>query len=136
MLFAVDTGPIVALLDRRDQYHVWARGRWAEITPPAYTCEAVIAEACYLVRDLDGGPAKVIELVERGALRIAFRADFELIAIRQLVSRYKSVPMSFADACLVRMTELDPRITVLTLDADFKIYRRNRRQIIPISSPW
>jgi len=51
------------------------------------------------------------------------------------MARYQSVPMSFADACLVRMSELWPKTPVFTLDSDFRIYRRNKRQSIPLIAP-
>ena len=68
MKFIVDTGPLVALLNRRDRHHGWAREQWARIEAPLLTCEPVIAEACFLVRAIDGGTAAVLDLVHRGAL--------------------------------------------------------------------
>jgi predicted nucleic acid-binding protein len=131
---AVDTGPIVALLDKRDSYHIWARTAWAGIEPPVATCEAVITEACHLVRTLDGGPDRVLDLVSRGVLSIEFDVEEELNAVRKLMARFASAPMSFADACLVRMTELEER-SVMTLDTDFRVYRRNARHVIPLVFP-
>src|SRR5205823_8060335 len=101
-------GPIVALLSARDQYHEWARSTLATIDPPLLTCEPVLAEVSHLVRKLKGGPAAVLDLLGRGALEVAFRVDTELLALRTLLTRYASVPMSLADACLVRMAELEP----------------------------
>jgi predicted nucleic acid-binding protein len=132
---AIDTGPIVALLDRRDAYHSWARDVFADTEPPLHTCEAVIAEACFLVRELRGGPDAVLELIDRKVLSVAFRADPEWTALRALMARFASVPMSFADACLVRMLELDPRLVLMTLDNDFRVYRKNKRQVIPLIFP-
>ena len=134
-MFAVDSGPIVALLDRRDEFHRWARDAWSSAAPPLLTCEPVLAEACYLVSGLDHGPERVLQLVQRGALKLSFRLDAEVEQVQRLMSRFASVPMSLADACLVRMTELDARITVMTLDSDFRVYRRNNRQVIPQLSP-
>ena len=99
------------------------------------TCEAVLAEACFLLQCSRKGQDAVLELVARGVLTVRFSLASELAAVRKLTQRYASVPMSFADACLVRMSELDPRATVATLDSDFKVYRRNRRQAIPLLSP-
>ena len=130
-----DTGPIVALLNARDEYHEWARTSFQNIEPPLFTCEPVLAEASHLVRKLQGGPEAVLDLVTRGVLRVAFRADAELLALRTLLVKYRSVPMSLADACLVRMSELDPRAEVLTLDSDFAIYRRSGRLKIPLVMP-
>jgi uncharacterized protein len=131
----VDTGPLVALLNSRDAYHGWARDVLDGVEPPLATCEAVLSEACFLVRKIKGGPGAVLELVSRGIVEIQFRVGTEIDAIRKLMSKYAGVPMSMADACLVRMTELDTRATILTLDGDFKIYRRNGRQVVPIISP-
>jgi predicted nucleic acid-binding protein len=77
----------------------------------------------------------VLDLVTRGVLELPFRVDTELLALRTLVARYASVPMSLADACLVRMAETRPRATVLTLDTDFRVYRRSGRLAIPLLTP-
>lgn len=132
---AVDTGPLVALLNARDAHHRWARDILDDIEPPLLTCEAVVSEACFLVRHLPGGPDAVLDLVGRGIVKPAFHLDTEIDAVRKLISRFASVPMSVADACLVRMAELDPQLTVLTLDGDFRIYRKNGRQLVPVLAP-
>ena len=132
----VDTSPLVALLNARDEHHEWAKAAMDAVEPPLITCEAVLTEAAYLVRKLRGGPEAVLDLVTRQVLRVDFRVDNELLALRTLVSRYASVPMSLADACLVRMAELRPRAAVLTLDADFQVYRRSGRLAIPLISPF
>jgi predicted nucleic acid-binding protein len=131
----VDTGPIVALLNARDAWHDWARNAFGHVEPPLLTCEPVLTEASYLVRKLAGGPEAVTDLVGRGVLEVAFRVDSELLALRTLLTKYRSVPMSLADACLVRMSELSPRTSVMTLDSDFKVYRRSGRLKIPLIAP-
>ena len=131
----VDTGPIVAFLNVRDAHHRWVREALEGVEPPMRTCEAVVSEACFLVRALRGGSAAVLELVDRGIVEVPFRLGDELDAVRKLMARYANVPMSFADACLVRMSELDARATILTLDEDFRVYRRNGRQPIPVVMP-
>lgn len=131
----VDTGPIVALLNARDEFHGWAKSVMDTLQPPLLTCEPVLAEASYLVRKLRGGPETVLDLVTRGVIELPFHVDTELLALRTLITRYASVPMSLADACLVRMSELRPRATVLTLDADFRVYRRSGRLTIPLLIP-
>ena len=131
----VDTGPIVALLNARDTHHAWAREVLDRIEPPLTTCEAVLSEACFLVRSLKGGRDAVLDLVSRGIIEVPFHLGPEVDAVRKLMTRYASVPMSLADACLVRMTEMVGRATVLTLDSDFKIYRRNGRQTVPVIMP-
>jgi uncharacterized protein len=131
----VDTGPLVALLNRRERYHVWATKVMDTIEPPIFTCEPVLSEACFLLQDADGGADAVLQLVARGIVRSDFHVTAEIDALHALMKKFVSVPMSLADACLVRMTELDQRSVVLTLDSDFKIYRRNRRQVVPTISP-
>lgn len=131
----VDTGPIVALLNRKDQYHEWAVRTFDGLEPPLFTCEAVLAEAMWLVRKLPNGPIAVIDLLTRDVLRTDFRIDTERLALRTLLTKYASVPMSLADACLVRMTELDPRAEVATLDGDFRVYRRSGRLAIRLITP-
>ena len=131
----VDTGPLVALLNRRERHHVWTAKIMDTIEPPVFTCDAVLSEACFLLRDIAGGPDAVLELVARGILRSDFHTMAEVDAVRALMKKFASVPMSLADACLVRMTELDQRSVVLTLDSDFRIYRRNKRQTVPTLMP-
>jgi uncharacterized protein len=131
----VDTGPLVALLNRRDEFHEWAVSAFSTIEAPLLTCEPVLTEAAYLVRKLKGGPEAVLDLVTRGALRVAFRVDGDLMALRTLLVRYASVPMSLADACLIRMIELQPRAAILTLDRDFLVYRRSGRHTVPVVMP-
>lgn len=131
----VDTGPIVALLDRNDPYHRWTSDAFNKLEPPLSTCEAVLTEACHLVRRLIGGSDSVLDLVARGVLVCRFELSAEVDTLRRLMRKFADVPMSLADACLVRMAELDSAITVMTLDSDFEIYRRNRRQPIPTMMP-
>ena len=131
----LDTGPLVALLNRADRHHRWAREQWAQIAPPLFTCEAVLAEACFLVQSLTGGQAAVLDLVGRGILDVSFRLSEESAAISRLLKKYQDVPMSFADGCIVRLAERHARGVVFTLDNDFSIYRKNGRQLIPILAP-
>ncbi len=131
----VDTGPLVAFLDRRDAFHQWASMQLAEVVAPVFTCEPVLSEACFLLRRLRGGSRAVLELVVRGLLRVDFRADENAGPLARLLSRYADVPMSLADACLVRMAELHPGSVILTLDRDFRVYRRHGRHVIPVTMP-
>ncbi|MDF1563776.1 MAG: PIN domain-containing protein [Deltaproteobacteria bacterium] len=131
----IDTGPIVAFLNRRDRHHEWARTELSSLRPPLLTCEPVLAEACFLLRNTEGGADAVLELVARDLLRVQFEVAEEIEALRSLMKKYASVPMSLADACLVRATELHKDSTVLTLDEDFRVYRRNRGQAIPVIMP-
>jgi hypothetical protein len=93
----------------------------------------VVAEACYLLRH--NGSQLVTELGERGFLSVAFALQGHWRSVRALMRRYANVPMSLADACLVRMSELNPAARVLTMDADFRVYRRNGRQVVPTIMP-
>jgi predicted nucleic acid-binding protein len=131
----VDTGPLVALLNSRDAYHAWARDLLDQVEPPLATCDAVLSEACFLVRNLKGGQDAVLALVSRELVEVRFRLEAEADAVRRLMARYASVPMSLANACLVRMCELDGRAAVITLDGDFRIYRKNGRQVVPTMGP-
>ena len=131
----IDTGPLVAFLNRRDKYHTWAKDQLQESVPPLLTCEAVLSESCFLLSGYKQGPEAVLDLVERGLLAISFDLEQEAASLKRLLSRYAGVPMALADACLVRMSELHPDAVLLTLDSDFRIYRRNRRAMIPTLMP-
>lgn len=131
----IDTGPIVALLNRRDRHHAWVREVLDTVEPPIITCEAVVSEACFLLGRLDGGQDAVLELLASDVVKIDFQMLPEIAAVRRLMRTFANVPMSLADACLVRMAELDAASVVLTLDGDFRVYRRNRRQVIPTIMP-
>jgi predicted nucleic acid-binding protein len=131
----VDTGPLVALLNRRDHYHAWAAAQWTHLQPPLLTCEPVLTEACFLLRSAPRGSRAVVELVQRGILKIDFRLDQNVEAVSRLLAKYASLPMSLADACLVRMAEARPQAAVMTLDSDFRLYRKPGRQVIPLISP-
>jgi predicted nucleic acid-binding protein len=131
----LDTGPLVAFLHRRDQYHQWAVEQFSRIAPPMYTCEPVLTEACYLLSTLPGGSESVLKMLETGAVRITLHLEAELTPIKTLMTRYRNVPMSLADACLVRMSELNAEGVVLTLDSDFLIYRKHGRHVLPVIVP-
>jgi len=130
-----DTGPLVAYLDRSDQHHAWAKEVMATLTEPLLTCDAVLAEVTFLL--LRGGIAAGLpmRMIERGLLRPDFSIASEAASLRALLERYNDVPMSLADACVVRMSELHHDAKVWTADSDFTIYRRNRRSIIPLIMP-
>jgi len=129
----VDAGFLVALLSRRDANHRWAAAQAPRLPPPWMTCEAVLSEASHLLGGR--GTRSLASLLRRGALVCRYRFADDMDAVLKLLEKYTDVPMSFADACLVRMTETlnDPRL--LTTDGDFRIYRRHGRQIIPCVLP-
>lgn len=131
----VDTGPIVALLSDSDRWHGWAKEQFAALRAPLATCEAVMSEASYLLRGDRRAAEALFGLLERSVLELRFGLAAEHPAVRALMRRYADVPMSLADACLVRMSELSRDASVLTLDSDFRIYRRLGRQAIPLVAP-
>lgn len=131
----LDTGPLVAFLNRRDDFHEWVKEQLDDVAPPLLTCEAVIAEACYLLRDLPGGGAAVLRMIEREQIASPFRVEGEAASIRKLLEKYASLPMDLADACLVRMSEQYSHPRLFTLDGDFRVYRRHGRQSIPLIIP-
>jgi uncharacterized protein len=124
----LDTGPIVALLDRSERHHRQCADLLATLDAPLVTCEAVIAEACYLVRGLKGAPAAVLENVERGNFLIPYRMTGRVSRLARLVKKYANVPMDFADACLVDLAGLLGSGRILTLDGDFRVYRWGRNR--------
>ena len=130
-----DAGPLVAYLKRDDQQHAWAEEMFRRFHTPLRTCDAVLSEAFFLLQQTHGGGEQLLALLERGLVVPDFNLAAELPAIAQLLRRYRSVPMSLADACLVRMAEQERDVAVFTLDSDFKIYRRHGRQTIPLISP-
>jgi predicted nucleic acid-binding protein len=130
-----DTDVLVAYLNRREKFHEWTKERLKNIAPPLLTCEAVIAETCFLLGKTDGGIEKLFELFESSFIVLPFRLEKEITIIKKFIFRYANVPMSLADACLVRMSEQYPDSEVFTVDNDFRIYRKNRRQVIPLIIP-
>ena len=130
-----DTGPLVAVLIAADSHHAWAREAWGQLEPPLFTCEAVLSEAQFVIERLRGNPLTVLEFIQRGTLQLGFRMEDEIERLLELQRTYRNLPMSLADACLVRMTELHGHSRVLTTDSHFRIFRRNRRQIIPLLTP-
>jgi predicted nucleic acid-binding protein len=131
----LDTGALVAALDHRDQFHHWVMREFSTIEKPFLSCEAVLTEASFLLQTVYGAQDQIMFLLETGVIEIPFRLDAEVKEVRELMKRYKSIPMSLADACLVRMAELMPNSSILTLDSDFRIYRKERNQMIDVVMP-
>ena len=131
----LDTGPWVALHCRDDANHEWAKAQFAQHAGPFLTCEAVVAETCFLLSRAGFDPSRALALIERGVVRVAMSLADQVAAVRALFERYDNVPASLADACLVRMSELYESCKVLTLDSDFSVYRRHGRKVIPVLSP-
>ena len=131
----VDTGALVALLDRSDALHAWAVEVFKSLRPPLLTCEAVLAETWQLLGDAPPSRTALARLHRGGIIRVAFDFETEASAVWRLLDKYDDVPMDFADACLVRMAEIHATPLVWTADSDFQVYRRNGRQTIPLIFP-
>ena len=129
----VDAGFLVALLSRHDRNHRWAAAQAARTPPPWTTCDAVLSEGFHLVGRT--GVRPFAALLRRKALLPGFDLRVEAVRVLDLMEKYDDVPMSLADACLVRMTELHPAPLLLTTDADFRVYRRHGRQVVPVAMP-
>lgn len=131
----VDTGPLVAFLTAEDQHHQWACDQFRLLRPPLLTCEAVLSEASHLLERTRQGDGGLLELLATGVVEIAFRLGEQIDEVWRLKKRYRNVPMSLADACLVRMTEIQERATVFTTDSDFQIYRKHGRYRLALLLP-
>lgn len=134
MITICDTGPLVAYLNRRDPHHAWSVALMRQVRPPMHTCEAVLTEVAYFLRE-DGLPADpLFALIERCALRLHFDLEAHWPRVRVLMGRYGR--MDLTDACIVAMSELHSRCQVLTIARkDFSIYRRHDRQVIDFIAP-
>lgn len=131
----IDAGPLVSFVNARSAYHSWARDQWKLFRPPMLTCEPVLTEAAFLLRR-DGQDADLLlALLERGVIQVALQIQEQLADLRALMGRYRNRPMSLADACLVRLSELHSDSEVFTLDSDFRIYRRHGNKVIPVLMP-
>ncbi|MCB8746395.1 PIN domain-containing protein [Rhodoferax sp. U2-2l] len=131
----LDTGPWVALHCSGDRYHAWAKAQFAQYPAPFLTCEAVVAETCFLLARAGFDPGRALALVERGVVRVAMSLAEQVSTVRALFEKYDNAPASLADACLVRMSELYDPCRVVTLDSDFVVYRRHGRKAIPVLMP-
>lgn len=131
----LDASVLVAILRRWSEHHQWAVAQMRTITTPLLTCEAVLSETYFLLRDIPMSQRVLAEMSESGVFIAALDYEEQKTFVGKLLQKYADVPMSFADACLVRMSELYPDSVVFTLDSDFKIYRRNGRQPIPLIFP-
>lgn len=136
MLVLLDTGPLVAFLSENDAHHDWSAGQWQKVTPPLVTCDSVLAEAVFVLQRERKTTDGLFELLRRGVVKLDFALASEAEAVGTLMRRYAKLPMSLADACLVRMSELHSDSSVFPLDRDFRVYRRHRRQVIPLIAPW
>lgn len=134
MIHVCDTGPLIAFLNRNDPYHAWAVALMRKVPAPLLTCEAVLTEAAYFLREDGLGVEALFALIERGVLRLEFDLRTHWPRLRTLMARYSG--MDLADACIVTMTEQHRKVRVLTVDRkDFSTYRRNDRQVIDFVAP-
>jgi predicted nucleic acid-binding protein len=130
----IDTGPLVSYLVA-SRHHVWARNQTKLFRPPLLTCEPVLTEAAFLL-EREGCETDVLfTLLERGGIRVAINIQDEQADLRALMHRYRNRPMSLADACMVRLSELHIHSELLTLDSDFLFYRRHGNKVIPCLMP-
>jgi predicted nucleic acid-binding protein len=132
----LDTGPLVAYLNRHDRHHQWAVRCWSALFEPLATCEAVLSEAIFLLQSEGATAEPVLRLLERGVVRLDFALADQRADVSRLLRKYVDRPMSLADACLVRMAELSDTVQVFTTDRDFLVYRRRGRQVIPLLAPF
>jgi uncharacterized protein len=127
-----DTGFIVAFKNRSDAHHVWAVDVSRDLEAPVLTCESVLSEAAFHL----GSSEETVKLVAAGVLRVAFDCNQHIERLHELAVRYADRHPDLADLCLIRMSELYPKHTLLTVDEDdFRVYRRNKREAIPLLCP-
>ncbi|MGD0618904.1 MAG: PIN domain-containing protein [Bryobacteraceae bacterium] len=131
----LDTGPLVSFLAGGLRHHGWAVEQWKRLRPPLLTCEPVLTEAAFLLKREGRQSDDIFALLERGVIRIALSVQDEQADLRALMHRYRNQPMSLADACLVRLSEIHRTGEVFTLDSDFRIYRRHGNKVIPTLMP-
>ena len=130
----VDTGPLVAYFCAREAHHQWAIQQFADLAPPLLTCEPVLTETCFLLARERVPVWQLLEKLGQEVLRIGVRLDVEAAAVRDLMRRYRNVPMSLADACLVRLAETSG-LPVCTLDSAFAIYSTGARKRLTLITP-
>lgn len=127
-----DTGFLVAFANRHDRHHAWAVGVAERVDAPLLTCEAVLAETAFHLRSA----AVVLDMVREGLVAPVFECRSHLQRLTALATQFADRDPDLADLCLIRLSELHPKHTVVTVDeADFRVYRRNRREAIPIVCP-
>jgi len=126
-----DTGYLVALVRKDDRHHAWATSLAGQLDLPLITCEAVLSETAFHLES----STYVLEMLQRGAIRVAFDCTSHLQSLHDLAQRYADRNPDLADLCLIRMSELHPHHVVLTVDDDFRVYRRNKREAIPLLIP-
>ena len=132
----LDAGPLYAVLDQRDKFHLWATDQLRHLPGPYLTCDAVLSETFFLISSNSQSHRQLHILLKKCLIIPDFNSKSQIPNILDLMETYRNVPMSFADACLVCMVENNPGSTLFTLDRDFAIYRQQRRRIIPLLAPF
>jgi predicted nucleic acid-binding protein len=128
----LDAGSLIAALNDRDEYHRWACETLERLGPPFYSCPEAIAEAAAMT----GQASAIVEMIHAAEILLAFSLSDQTAAVLSLLKKYRDREMDLADACILRMTELMRDSRVVTLDpADFAVYRRNGRELIPVIVP-
>ena len=127
-----DTGFLVAFANANDKHHKWAAQLATGVTEPLLTCEAVIAETAFHLESA----AVALAMVNEGLVALAFDCREHLVQLARLAERFADQKPDLADLCLIRMSELFPKLSVITIDrTDFQVYRRNKREAIPLLCP-
>jgi len=127
-----DTGFLVAFANGNDRHHGWAVQLASDITEPLLTCDAVLAETAFHLESA----SVALAMVNDGLVALAFDCRDHLVQLSRLADRYADRKPDLADLCLVRMSELFPKHSVITIDrTDFRVYRRNKRESIPTLCP-
>ena len=126
-----DTGFLVALLEIHDAHHAWAIEVAKRVVWPALTCESVLSETAFHVRSSE----VPLQMLRDGTLSVPFEFSRHTEHLHDLATRYADRKPDLADLCLIRMSELYPNHMVITVDADFRVYRRNKREAIPLLTP-
>ena len=132
----LDAGPLIGYLNRKDQHHGWAVESWAALSGPLFTCEAVLSEVIFNLQSEGTNLDSILYYLESGIIRLDFSMAENRADVLNLLRKYADQPMSLADACLVRMAELNENCQVFTTDKDFQVYRRKGRSVIPLLAPF
>jgi|ERR1700676_2968842 uncharacterized protein len=131
----VDAGPLIAFLDGAEAHHRWVVEQVKVLDTPLLVCEPVLTETLHILKRRPEAQDMVFELVEDGTLLLAFEIDDHIAALRRLHRKYRDIPMSLADACIVVMAEIHDRHLVFTLDSDFTLYRKHGRVPLEVLRP-
>jgi predicted nucleic acid-binding protein len=132
----LDSGPLAGFLVKTDEHYRWADEMWGRLYEPLWTCEAVLSESIFLLQSSGVSIDPLLELFERSLVRIDFSVSSHQPDVLNLLRKYADQPMSLADACLVRMAELNDNCQVFTTDRHFRVYRRKGRSVIPLLAPF